>query len=191
MKFTLPHIKHSSDFGIERHPWRAVKSDPALGRRIAAAYLAAPQGSSEALPAYRAMREETWRQFDYLTGRLGVAVHVMLEDPYSEAAAMFAELRCGRLRVFSTAAGDNPHPLWSNDDNDAFRAVHDAFGHGATGRGFDRHGEEAAWRHHASMYSPLARQAVATETRGQNCALVYGPGGFPPQKLVLLPEAWS
>ena len=37
------------------------------------------------------------------------------------------------LRVWATSECGDPHPLLSNDDNDAFRAVHDAFGHGATG----------------------------------------------------------
>jgi hypothetical protein len=71
-----------------------------------------------------------------------------------------------------------------------FRAVHDVFGHAATGRGFDRHGEEAAWLSHIRMYSPAARPAVTTETRGQNSVLNFGsrPGTFPEQKVVTLPS---
>jgi hypothetical protein len=66
---------------------------------------------------------------------------------------------------------------FSDDDNDAFRAVHDAFGHASTGRHFDRHGEEAAWRKHSQIYSPLARQAMTTETRGQSSTFIYAYGG--------------
>jgi hypothetical protein len=80
------------------------------------------------------------------------------------------------------------HPFFSDDENDMFRAVHDVFGHAGTGRGFDRHGEEAAYQSHASMYSPLARMALATETRGQNAALITGGGQFAEQKVALLPR---
>lgn len=40
------------------------------------------------------------------------------------------------------------------------------------------------------MYSPLARQAMTTETRGQSSTFIYAYGGkeFPVQKVMLLPE---
>jgi hypothetical protein len=173
--------------------WSTIRIDPSKGKRIAAAYLAAPAFDPDALPAYRAMRDETLRQLDYLTNKLGVHVEATPDDPYANAIAMMAELREGRLRVYATGAGDNSHSFFSDDENDAFRAVHDAFGHAATGRGFDRHGEEAAWRKHSQMYSPLARRAMTTETRGQSCTFIYAFGGriFPPQKTALLPpEFW-
>lgn len=59
--------------------------------------------------------------------------------------------------------------------NDLFRAVHDIFGHGAEGFQFGPRGEENAYRSHAVMFSPLARSAMATETRGQNSWVNYGP----------------
>jgi hypothetical protein len=173
--------------------WSTIKIDPSRGKRIAAAYLAVPAFDPDALPAYRAMREETLHQLDYLTGELGVQVEATPDDPYANASEMMAELREGRLRVYATGAGDNSHSFFTDDENDAFRAVHDAFGHGATGRGFDRHGEEAAWRKHSQMYSPLARRAMTTETRGQSCTFIYANGGriFPAQKTALLPaEFW-
>ena len=109
--------------------------------------------------------------------------------------SMMADIRDNsHLSVLSTATTGG-HPLLTNDQNDMFRAVHDAFGHAATGRGFDPHGEEAAFRSHYAMFSPDAQPAMATETRGQNSALNYGgPGGTPlegfaPQKIALLPSA--
>jgi hypothetical protein len=100
---------------------------------------------------------------------------------------------CRRLKVWATGECGNPHPFLSNAENDMFRAVHDAFGHAATGRGFDVDGEEAAWCKHSSMYSRLARQAMTTETRGQNSALVFCCDGahFPEQKVFLLPPEFS
>lgn len=171
--------------------WVSVRSDPILGSRIAKAYERAQGLSQTTRFSYRVMRDEVWRQLDFLMGIVGIHVTVTPDDPYDHASQLHAELRQGRMRVWSTAAGDNPHPFFSNDDNDAFRAVHDAFGHGSIGLGFDPDGEEAAWLKHSQMFTPLARPAMTTETRGQTCAFVYGNGGkfFSEQKAVLLP-AW-
>ena len=123
-------------------------------------------------------------------GGLGVTVEVTKEDPYAKAADMMKDANQGRFKVFSTAS-TGEHPFFSNDENDMFRAVHDYFGHAATGRGFDPHGEEAAFRSHFAMFSPRARPAMATETRGQNSVLNYGDkkGAFPEQKVATLPSA--
>lgn len=86
--------------------------------------------------------------------------------------------------------------------NDLFRAVHDAFGHGLEGSGFRARGEENAWQAHVRMFGSWARQAMTTETRGQNSWLNYGPHGeknrtarvedtvFAEQKAGLLPD-WA
>lgn len=61
--------------------------------------------------------------------------------------------------------------------NDVFRVVHDYFGHIKNGVGFRARGEEAAYQSHAAMYSPPARRALASETRGQNSWVNFGPHG--------------
>jgi hypothetical protein len=173
-----------------------IVSDTVLGRRIAAAYMTGARWDPAAIPSYRAFRDETAAQFDYLTRPiafhgLGVEIVVTPRDPYPDAQAMMRDLGDNhRLLVYSTTACGNSHPFLSDGENDMFRAVHDAFGHAAIGRGFDAHGEEAAWCKHATMYSPLARGALATETRGQTSALIYHYRGtqFPEQKMMLLPE---
>ncbi|WP_328853230.1 hypothetical protein OG994_11900 [Micromonospora globbae] len=175
-----------------------VRLNPALGVAIAEAYMAAPVRDERAFAAYAAFCRETVLQYHYLIGRvefggLGVSVRVVDEDPYPDVESMIDDVRQRRLKVWSSAASGNPHPYLSDGENDMFRAVHDAFGHAATGRGFDRHGEEAAWLKHSAMYSPIARRAMTTETRGQNCAQVfYFRGGrFPQQKAALLPRFFS
>jgi hypothetical protein len=45
------------------------------------------------------------------------------------------------------------------------------------GVGFRARGEEGAYQAHAPMYTPLARRALASETRGQNSWVNYGPHG--------------
>jgi hypothetical protein len=175
-----------------------VRLDPALGAAVAAAYVAAPVRDRQAYAAYGAFRQETVRQYGYLVGRtefggLGVSVRVMDIDPYADAAAMMDDLAHRELKVFATAATDNPHPYLSDVENDMFRAVHDAFGHAAIGRGFDGHGEDAAWLKHSGMYSQVARRALTTETRGQSCAMLFHHGGerFAEQKAALLPRVFS
>lgn len=61
--------------------------------------------------------------------------------------------------------------------NDLFRAVHDAFGHGLEGAGFRARGEENAFQAHARLFTGPALGALASETRGQNSWLNYGPYG--------------
>jgi hypothetical protein len=120
-----------------------------------------------------------------------VTVEPVPADPYPTAAAMAADLRDHRhLAVWASESTDNPHPLLTDAENTIFRAVHDAFAHAAAGRGFDRHGEEAAWLKHTFMYSPAARRALTTETRGQNSALIYAHH-FPEQKATLLPAVFA
>jgi hypothetical protein len=153
---------YMSTYGLLPVPpldFTSIVACPERGQRIAALYAAAPRRDHAARLAYRAFCQETAAQYAYLTGPTrygGLGVHVELtdEDPYPDAVAMVRDLAAHhRLKVFATAAGDNPHPLLTADENDRFRAVHDVFGHTSTGRGFDRHGEEAAWVRHARMYS--------------------------------------
>ncbi len=188
---------YAAQMGQARRPsYSDVVVNPAHARRIAAAYMDAPSYDPSAEPHFKAMAEETGRQFDYMTkpraqGGLGISVDTQHTDPYDGPTAMLDDLRRNRhLSVLSTAATGS-HPLFTNDQNDMFRAVHDVFGHAATGRGFDRHGEEAAFQSHAAMFSPMARPAMAAETRGQNAALNYGPqpGAFQDQKIARIAPA--
>lgn len=151
-----------------------------------------------AVPAYRQMREEVGRQFEHMTkpqsrGGLGIDVQVTKHDPYGQNSVhdVVREFRDdvvnrNRMQVLATESTGG-HPFFSNDENDMFRAVHDVYGHLGSGRGIDMHGEEAAYQKHARMFSPLARRAMTTETRGQNGAL-HLHGEFQDQKVALLPD---
>jgi len=67
---------------------------------------------------------------------------------------------------------DGKPMLW----NDVLRAVHDAIAHGAYGASFGPNGEELAFVTHALVTkSPWAIWALATETRGQNSWVNFGP----------------
>lgn len=141
--------------------------------------------------SYEAMRSQVNDQYEHMTGAMGIKHEVTDTDPYKTPADMAADLAQGRIKTWSSAP--TPHEFFTPEENDKFRAVHDVFGHAAIGRGFSRHGEEAAFHAHRQMFTPDAHAALASETRGQNSFLNYGPtGGFPDQgsKLVGVPD-WA
>lgn len=139
--------------------------------------------------AYKALATEVLEQYQELLDA-GYTIEIVEGEPYKNSADMIADLRDNkRIRILSTEAGfgsdqitdqqreDNP----MLDDsgikdangktllvNDVFRAVHDFFGHAKLGNSFGPKGEEIAWRVHSKMFSPDARRAMTTETRGQN-----------------------
>ncbi len=172
-----------------------VAVDPVVAKHVASLYEAAPEYAHEALPSFRAMRDETMRQHDFMTSPKGLGLtHVVTpHDPYVTASGAPNSLALmrdvhenGRIQSLATSATGG-HPFFTNDENDAFRAVHDVFGHAGTGRNFSADGEEAAYRAHREMFSPLARGAMTTETRGQNSTNNFGTvGGQPAQKVALL-----
>jgi hypothetical protein len=88
-----------------------------------------------------------------MTRKLGVKVEFVSTDPYKTSKEMFADVSKKRLKVLSTETTGG-HPVFTDEQNDRFRAVHDFFGHAATGRGFGQDGEEAAWVHHSQMFTP-------------------------------------
>lgn len=139
--------------------------------------------------AYSALAEETIEQYQELLDA-GYAIEINNDEPYETSADMIGDLRDNkRMKIFSTESGfgsdqitdqlrtDNPLLRDSGFKdvngqtllvNDVFRAVHDFFGHAKLGNSFGPKGEEIAWRVHSKMFSPDARRAMTTETRGQN-----------------------
>lgn len=156
----------------------------------------------ETIRGYRALIDETREQLRVMEEDLGIRIEYVKEDPYnvigkdgqpvpSSKLMMEDVVNNKRLQVRDSADdfATNPHPIFTVDENNMFRAVHDFFGHAGSGRGFDAAGEEAAWLSHSQMFTPLARRAMTTETRGQNS--YYNKfGEFAPQKTFLFPEEY-
>lgn len=139
--------------------------------------------------AYRALKDETLAQHDDL-----VAAGYVMEpwekegQPYANSSEMMDDVRNNKhVYYFKTDEGFGSGQMDVNDNpmlepapdgrpyNDIFRAVHDIMGHAKIGNQFGPLGEENAWRIHAQMYSPEARKAMTTETRGQNSWVNFGP----------------
>lgn len=128
--------------------------------------------------SYRQMAKETADQFDALP--LKFSFYRGGEGAYPNSKAMLRDVNENKhLAVYQ---GGEEHPFLNKIDpntglneNEKFRAVHDAFGHAVLGNPFGAQGEELAWMLHQQMYSPLARLAMTAETRGQNSFVNYTP----------------
>lgn len=160
-----------------------------LLEEIAAHYEAALHHDRRVEHAWRELMAETMPVAERLTRAINV-VYTPDPEPYPDSYAMLKDLGKGRI-IISTAHCD--HPVWSLEENCAFRLVHDVVGHGATGSGFDWLGEWQAYEKHLTIVQGVwARRALFTEAIGQVAyALVHGQ--FTAQKVALLPQwlQWS
>lgn len=222
-------MDYAEDVGMGYKPLdRYLKVDPERSKAIAAAFDAMPHdpANPDVRKAYQALAEETLGQYQYLRDR-GYEFDFYPTDgtdPYPSPWDAVMDLQNNRrMKVYPTVEGYGdgaisseeiaanpmlsaiPGETWSGRPvllNDAFRAVHDAFGHAKDGVGFRADGEETAWASHMPMFSRDAQRALTSETRGQNSWLNYGPHGeanrtastadtvFADQKIGLLPE-WT
>lgn len=168
-----------------------TKIDKPFATRIAKAYdeMEATPFEAETQEAYKALIEETIAQHRAILAE-GYKVEINNSEPYANAQEMIDDLRENkRMKIFSTESGFGDEPITEEQRkenlllqktefkdannvpllaNDVFRFVHDFFGHAKLGNGFGPVGEENAWRVHVQMYSPMARKAITSETRGQN-----------------------
>jgi len=174
-----------------------VEWDPVRCREIAQEFGALPfrERGAAVREAYRALADEIGRQFDFLSRFYAFDWYGDGDPvPYRDSKDMMEDVR--RNRHLWVYTGGAPHSIWSDEENLRFRAVHDLFGHAAQGWTFGPHGEENAWVEHSKLFSPIARAALATETRGQNSSFNCGPHAHLPvaerpyaeQKGALLPE---
>lgn len=179
-------------FGTERPTFEGTRTlDKERAKRISDAFDAMKHSPNdpEVAKAYKALAEETIAQYQAFIDA-GYVVEINNEEPYANSQEMIDDLRNNkRIKIFSTESGfgDTPitdkqrkeNPLLAKTKfkdvngqpmlvNDLFRAVHDFFGHAELGNSFGPLGEENAWNVHARMFSPVARRAMTTETRGQN-----------------------
>lgn len=129
--------------------------------------------TAEARRVYRALGDAIAYQFYYLTREVGIEVRFTTDDPYTSSSNMFEQFySSGELRVYKTQPG--LHPIWTDEENDRFRAVHDLFGHCTWLNSFGPKGEDAAYLSHAATLPREVLPAIASETRGQNATYNYG-----------------
>ncbi len=186
--------------GIPYDPIKTYRpADPAFGAKIAQAFdqMKHDPNNPKVKAAYDALAKETMAQWQAIkaTGLKVDWIKPGQADPYADTprSAERDVVENNHWWGFPTdeGFGSDPNlkgnPLLADSGeviggreakiNDVFRVVHDLFGHIKDGNGFTPSGEDNAWRSHYAMYSPLARQALTTETRGQTNWVNYGPHG--------------
>jgi hypothetical protein len=216
--------KQGRDYPVESFP--AFDEDRA--RKVAEAYESMQHNPFDPATkrSYEALIDETMDQYRALRP-LGTQFEFLKPgegNPYKESPALGYHdvLANNRLKVFPTEGGFGSvnetlnHPLEMTKAgqigdlpdarvNDAFRIVHDMYGHFGPGNPYFRHkGEDRAWRAHARLYSDDAIPAMTSELRGQNSWANFGPYAernrgasqddtvYADQKVGLLPSfAWD
>ena len=191
--------QYMADKGITYSPQKPYAAvDVKRAEKIAKEYAAMKHDPNDpkTKKAYKALAEETQDQYERLLKAGYKFDFIRGADPYGNPRNAINDLVMNkRMSVFptesgfgSSAADISGNPLLARSDlqiandpsttyNDLFRAVHDVFGHAKHGVGFRARGEENAFQSHARMYSPEALPAAASETRGQNSWVNYGPFG--------------
>jgi hypothetical protein len=170
---------------------RITSVDKERAKRMSDAYMemADDYNIPEVKASYDAMIDETIDQYKEIISN-GYEVEINDTEPYKNAQEFIDDLRNNKhFKLLSTLSefGDTPvtEEMANNDPrlkrtefkdvngqtllaNDLFRFVHDFFGHAVRGNSLGAIGEENAWDEHSRMYTPLARKAMTSETRGQN-----------------------
>jgi len=186
-------------FAGPEHDADVTALNPEFARRVAGEYDVMRHDPTDAAVkrAYEALADETMQQYRAAKD-LGLDIRFLKPgeaDPYAASPALGYEdlVNRGRMFVFPTesgfgSSGEAPASnvllkgagrIGNKDDaviNDAFRVVHDLFGHHGPGNpSFRAPGEERAYQLHSRMFSPEARPALTSETRGQNSWVNFGP----------------
>ena len=188
----------------------------AFGRRVAEYYDRAPRraGGTRLIDRYRRFKRQNLRQYQRILDS-GVTVRPWLGpgQPYRDSGELRAAvLTTGRLHVYLTSSGHGDgdtspdHPLLEPTGivvdgvefchNDVFRAVHDIFGHVASGSGFSARGEFLASFCHMRMYPADVHPVLFTEQVGQVCWYFFGPAAhngdrrYPEQKVFEFPQVF-
>lgn len=213
--------EYAESRGIKLKDLEKVKVNPEVSKKIAAEFdkLIDSPDDPAVKKAYDALIDETLDQYQAIkkTGLKVIPMTEGMENPYKSSKDLVDDvLKNNRMYYYPTDQGYGSGSVAKNPllratqevadgkpmvANDVFRVVHDYFGHVKDNNKFGATGEENAYRAHKQMFSPEAQKALATETRGQNSWVNYGPLGeanrsnpsattYADQKAGLLPD-WA
>ena len=192
-------IDYAKQSGIPYNPTNQLNPvDAEFGALAAREYELMRHDPTNPLVAdsYAQMKKELVGQYDSML-KQGIKPEFDLNPyPTSPYESLIDLIENKRLKVYPTSAGygsadqaidisQNPllevSPYMISGQpatyNDLFRAVHDFQGHSKSGAGFRAAGEDNAYLSHAGTMRGPARRALASETRGQNSLLNFGPDG--------------
>lgn len=151
---------------------------------IAKAYAAAPIYDPNAAPAWQELAQDSMRRAEEIGKHIKIDV-VDDPEPYKSHKEMLDDIH--NNKHFYVSRAHSEHPVWSTDQNVAFRICHDVLGHAVAGGDFGWAGENAACGAHFPLLSPAAQKALFTECIGQTA---YGSHyrDFGPQKVAFLDD---
>lgn len=177
---------HMRSAALERiGAWKSDWTDQL--QPIAEAYAKAPIYDPKAAAAYKALADDSMRRADVLRKQLAIE-EVNDPEPYPHAQAMADDIHKRQRYKVSTA--NSEHPLWTPEQNTAFRIVHDVLGHAVSGGDFGWEGENKACAAHFPLLSAEAQKALFSECIAQTA---YGAHyrHFGPQKVALFPQFYE
>lgn len=161
---------------------------------VADAYEQAPEYDESTVPSFRALIDHAVNKlYPQILGK-GIDVQFVDYDPYENRDQMAEDVNENKVLKISRLY--NEHPVFSEEENLKFRAVHDYYTHIVCDQDFGLRGELKAYNTHARLAPPAALPALFTEVVGQACyAIANGEvddkGDFVPafggQKIAFLP----
>ncbi len=152
---------------------------------VSEAYLAAPVFEQRAVGSFEALTPFLEKMFKRIQSR--VKVEFVDYHPYKTAEEMRNIVK--KTGVLKIATIDSEHPVFDEEMNAKFRAIHDYMSHiqaiGSRGTEFNLRGELASYNAHAKTIPRKAIPALFTEVVGQVCTFEV-TGKFAEQKVCLL-----
>ena len=158
-----------------------------LWERIGLEYLNAPLTPKDSVENQRV--SDAWLVFaEFVVPQVAqlreqlTIVEVDDADPYPDTVAQSADIAAGRFLVSRSHC---EHPVWTSEQNIAFRIWHDVLGHHTHQLGFDRFGELAVYAASCCLVKETnLRKVLFVELLAQTSAAVIA-GEFVEQKVYL------
>jgi len=163
-----------------------------VAERIGRKYVENDRLMGEDTEAVRDAYGEIGRRVTALESRIPVPVRYQPGDPYDDYRDMAETVGSEQmLRVYNQ---HTDHPFLSHDEQLAFRAVHDWFGHLSADVDFTPEGEFRKWDHMKRHFSDKANRVMFAEVVGQVGAVHYLEDGFADdryeQRAFFAPKRW-
>ena len=150
-------------------------------RMVSRAYEARPVVEQAAVQSWKVAAAFTERMFRQTESR--VKIEFTADDPYHSFEEMNEAVeRDGVMKVYT---GFSEHPVWTEEENLKFRAVHDYQSHLAGAHLFTLRGEVASYNRHIKLYPRAAWPCLFTEIVGQTSYYSVHQD-FPTQKVCFL-----
>jgi 2'-5' RNA ligase len=162
--------------------WKTMFTDQLP--QIAEAYARAPVYDPKVAAYFKELADDSMRRSQVLQQQLHIEV-VDDPEPYANAQEMSQDIH--KNRHFFVSRANSEHPIWSVEQNVAFRIVHDVLGHAVSGGDFGWQGENLACAAHFPLLTPTAQLALFTECIAQTAYAAYYRS-FGPQKVAAFPE---